>query len=82
MLIGAQKLSPPPPAAPGATPAQKLTTPASYYEPVGPFFFYVETLTANTNPKQVWLCANSRVYSERCVQTGYEDSRSIRGSGY
>jgi hypothetical protein len=30
MLIGAQKLPPPPPPAPGATPAQKLTTPASY----------------------------------------------------
>src|SRR5262249_46011970 len=57
MLIGAQKLSPPPPAAPGAPPAQKLTTPASYYEPVGPFFFYVETLTANTNPPNKYAFA-------------------------
>src|SRR5262245_41907829 len=51
-LIGAQKLPAPPPATPTATPAQKLTTPASYYEPVGPFFFYVETLTANTIPNK------------------------------
>jgi hypothetical protein len=37
LLIGAQKLPPAPPAAPSSPPAQKLTTPAHYYEPVGPF---------------------------------------------
>jgi len=66
MLIGAQKLSPPPPAAPGAPPAQKLTTPASYYEPVGPFFFYVETLTANTNPPNKYGFAPTVA----CIQSG------------
>lgn len=66
VLIGAQKLSPPPPAAPSAPPAQKLTTPASYYEPVGPFFFYVETLTANTNPPNKYGFAPTVA----CVQSG------------
>jgi hypothetical protein len=54
-LIGAKKLAPPPPAAPaapGPAPAQRPTPPASYFEPVGPFFFYVETLTANVNPNK------------------------------
>jgi hypothetical protein len=66
MLIGAQKLSPPPPPAPPTPPAQKLTTPASYYEPVGPFFFYVETLTANTNPPNKYGFAPTVA----CVQSG------------
>src|SRR5215468_12240390 len=65
MLIGAQRLSPPPPAAPPATPAQKLTTPASYYEPVGPFFFYVETLTANTIAKKYGVAP-----TVACIQSG------------
>ena len=65
MLIGAQKLAPPPPPAPGATPAQKLTTPASYYEPVGPFFFYVETLTANTTPNKYGFAP-----TVACIQSG------------
>jgi hypothetical protein len=64
-LIGAQKLPPPPPPAPGATPAQKLTTPASYYEPVGPFFFYVETLTANTIPNKYGFAP-----TVACIQSG------------
>src|SRR4029453_8691515 len=54
-LIGAQK---PPP-------AQKLTTPASYYEPVGPFFFYVETLTANTIPNKYGFAP-----TVACIQSG------------
>ena len=41
----------PPPAPPAGGPRPKLTTPASYYEPVGPFFFYVETLTS-TGPSK------------------------------
>ena len=65
MLIGAQKLAPPPPPAPVATPAQKLTTPASYYEPVGPFFFYVETLTANTIPNKYGFAP-----TVACIQSG------------
>jgi len=65
MLIGAQKLPPPPPPTPGATPAKKLTTPASYYEPVGPFFFYVETLTANTTPNKYGFAP-----TVACIQSG------------
>ena len=65
MLIGAQKLAPAPPPAPVATPAQKLTTPASYYEPVGPFFFYVETLTANTIPNKYGFAP-----TVACIQSG------------
>jgi hypothetical protein len=62
-LIGAQKLppSPPPPAAPSG---QKLTTPASYYEPVGPFFFYVETLT-NNGPSKYGIAP-----TVSCIQSG------------
>jgi hypothetical protein len=62
MLIGAQKLTPTPPP---PTPPQKLTTPASYYEPVGPFFFYVETLTANTNPNKYGFAP-----TVACIQSG------------
>ena len=65
MLIGAQKLAPPPTPPPGATPAQKLTTPASYYEPVGPFFFYVETLTANITPNKYGFAP-----TVACIQSG------------
>src|SRR5262250_1203327 len=64
-LIGAQKLPPAPPPAPGGTPGQKLTTPASYYEPVGPFFCYVETLTANTTPNKYGFAP-----TVACIQSG------------
>jgi hypothetical protein len=64
-LIGAQKLPPSPPAAPGGAPKQKLTTPAHYYEPVGPFFFYVETLTANVNPNKYGFAP-----TVPCIQSG------------
>src|SRR4029453_15908501 len=57
-VIGAQKL-------PRPTPAQKPTTPASYYEPVGPFFFYVETLTANTIPNKYGFAP-----TVACIQSG------------
>jgi hypothetical protein len=65
MLIGAEKKLPPPPATPpAASPAQKLTTPASYYEPVGPFFFYVETLTGN-GPSKYGVAP-----TVACIQSG------------
>ena len=60
------KTSSSPACPPGAPPAQKLTTPASYYEPVGPFFFYVETLTANTTPPNKYGFAPTVA----CVQSG------------
>src|SRR5215470_3188707 len=63
-LIGAQKLPPAPPPAPGGSPGQKLTTPASYYEPVGPFFFYVETLTGN-GPSKYGVAP-----TVACIQSG------------
>lgn len=63
-LIGAQKLPPSPPPA-GAPSGQKLTTPESYYEPVGPFFFYVETLTANANPNKYGYAP-----TVACIQSG------------
>ncbi len=44
-------------------PRPPLTTPASYYEPVGPFFFYVETLTARD--QQIWLSP-----TQPCIQSG------------
>jgi hypothetical protein len=49
VVLGVKKEAPPPPPAPGPRPT--FTTPASYYEPVGPFFFYVETLTS-TGPSK------------------------------
>ena len=64
-LIGAQKLAPPPPPVPSATPPPKRTTPASYYEPVGPFFFYVETLTANEMPNKYGFAP-----TVACIQSG------------
>jgi hypothetical protein len=64
-LIGAQKLPPAPPPAPSATPPPKRTTPASYYEPVGPFFFYVETLTANEMPNKYGFAP-----TVACIQSG------------
>ncbi len=56
-LIGAKKLAPPSPTPPasatpaGQTAAPKKTPPAAYAEPVGPFFFYVETLATTTRSK-------------------------------
>ena len=63
LVLGAKKTSPPPPK-PGGTPPPKPTTPAFYYEPVGPFFFYVETLTS-TGPSKYGL-----VPTIPCVQSG------------
>src|SRR6266702_2338362 len=53
---------PPPPAAGGPRPT--FTTPASYYEPVGPFFFYVDTLTS-TGPSKYGFTP-----TQPCIQTG------------
>jgi hypothetical protein len=41
-----------------------MTTPAFYYEPVGPFFFYVETLTAN-GPNKYGFAP-----TQPCIQSG------------
>ena len=62
VLVGAQKA--PPPTAGPPPPQPPRTTPASYYEPVGPFFFYVETLTSNNTTKY------GVAASTPCVQSG------------
>jgi hypothetical protein len=62
-LIAAQKVPPPPPPS-GPPPRSPHTTPASYYERVGPFFFYVETLTS-TNPSRYGVLA-----TVPCIQSG------------
>ncbi|MBI2938796.1 MAG: hypothetical protein HYY04_00025 [Chloroflexi bacterium] len=59
-LIGAEKIPPAPPAPtptplpPGFTPVPKPTPPPSLYESVGPFAFYVETLSTN-HAKENWI---------------------------
>ena len=63
MILGAKKETPPPPPA-GAPPRSQHTTPASYYEPVGPFFFYVETLTG-VGPSKYGLSP-----TVSCIQSG------------
>jgi len=55
-----EAVQPPPPPGPGP----KLVTPESYYEPVGPFFFYVETLTS-TGPSKYGLTP-----TQPCIQSG------------
>lgn len=64
IVLGVNKGAPPPPPAPGAAPRPTFTTPASYYEPVGPFFFYVETLTS-TGPSKYGYTP-----TQPCIQTG------------
>jgi hypothetical protein len=64
ILVGAKKVPPPPPPAPSGAPPAPRTTPASYYEPVGPFFFYVETLTS-ANTTKYGIAATTP-----CVQSG------------
>jgi hypothetical protein len=60
-----QEAPPPPPAPPAGTPARpRLATPASYYEPVSPFFFYVETLTS-TGPSKYGF-----IPTQPCIQSG------------
>lgn len=63
-VLGVRQEEPPPPAAPKAPPKAPMVTPAFYYEPVGPFFFYVETLTS-TGPSKYGLTP-----TVPCVQSG------------
>jgi len=68
MVLGVRQEAPPPPPAPpapGAPARAPLTTPAFYYEPVGPFFFYVETLTANVLPNKYGFAP-----TQPCIQSG------------
>jgi len=65
LVLGAQKVAPSPPKPkPAVPPPPKHTTPASYYEPVGPFFFYVETLTS-AGPSRYGVTS-----TVPCVQSG------------
>jgi len=63
MVLGVRKVAPPAPPAKGP-PRPPMTTPAFYYEPVGPFFFYVETLTAN-GPNKYGFAP-----TQPCIQSG------------
>lgn len=63
LILGVKKEAPPPPPAAGG-PRPTFTTPASYYEPVGPFFFYVETLTS-TGPSKYGFTP-----TQPCIQSG------------
>ena len=62
-LLGAQKVAPAPPK-PAVPPPPARTTPAFYYEPVGPFFFYAETLASN-GPNKYGV-----ISTVPCVQSG------------
>jgi len=67
LVLGVRQEAPAPPPAPpkpGAPARPPMTTPAFYYEPVGPFFFYVETLTS-TGPSKYGLTP-----TVPCVQSG------------
>jgi hypothetical protein len=57
-----QEAPPTPPAK--AAPRPPMVTPAFYYEPVGPFFFYVETLTS-TGPSRYGFTP-----TVPCIQSG------------
>jgi len=63
LVLGVKKEAPPPAPAPGGA-RPTFTTPASYYEPVGPFFFYVETLTS-TGPSKYGFTP-----TQPCIQSG------------
>lgn len=62
-LIGAKKVPPPTPR-PATAPSPPQVTPPSYYEPVGPFFFYAETI-ASANPTKYGVAS-----TVPCVQSG------------
>ena len=67
LVLGVRQEAPAPPPAPpkpGAPARPPMTTPAFYYEPVGPFFFYVETLTAN-GPNKYGFAP-----TQPCIQSG------------
>ena len=61
LVLGVRREAPPPPPTPAPP---KYTTPDSYYQPVGPFFFYVETLTS-TGPSKYGFTP-----TQPCIQTG------------
>src|SRR4029078_6368177 len=61
MVLGVRKEPVPPPP---SGPRPKFVTPESYYEPVGPFFFYVETLTS-TGPSKYGYTP-----TQPCIQSG------------
>jgi len=66
IVLGVRQETPPPPPPAKAPPRPVMATPASYYEPIGPFFFYVETLTS-TGPSKYGLtptvpCTQSGVF--------------------
>ena len=61
IVLGVRKEPVPPPP---TGPRPKFVTPESYYEPVGPFFFYVETLTS-TGPSNYGLTP-----TQPCIQSG------------
>ena len=63
LILGARNVPVPPPPS-GPPPRSPHTTPASYYEPVGPFFFYVETLTS-ANPSRYGVLS-----TVPCIQSG------------
>lgn len=63
LILGARNVAVPPPPS-GPPPRSPHTTPASYYQPVGSFFFYVETLTS-LNPSRYGVVA-----TVPCVQSG------------
>lgn len=62
-VLGVRQEAPSAPTA-KAPPRPPMTTPAFYYEPVGPFFFYVETLTS-TGPSKYGFTP-----TVPCVQSG------------
>src|SRR5262245_3477068 len=64
LVLGVKKGPPPPPPSGGPPKPPPHPTPAFYYEPVGPFFFYVETLTS-TGPSRYGLTA-----TQACIQSG------------
>jgi hypothetical protein len=64
LVLGVKKGPPPPPPSGGPPKPPPHPTPASYYEPVGPFFFYVETLTS-TGPSRYGFTP-----TQPCIQSG------------
>ena len=64
LVLGVKKGPLPPPPSGGPPKPPPHPTPASYYEPVGPFFFYVETLTS-TGPSRYGFTP-----TQPCIQSG------------
>lgn len=64
LVLGVKRGPAPPPPSGGPPKPPPHPTPAFYYEPVGPFFFYVETLTS-TGPSRYGLTP-----TQPCIQSG------------